>query len=1023
MKRIGKRFIALLIVFASMFSFIPLQFGDNGEEAKAANESSVDLSYADLKLRVAVGSEILSEHNDDSIGKLPYYNTADGESSFDLTIKDFSKTESTIKSELLAKFPDGGTGETTYVSNAYMNITSINNIKIATPEGQEIATGLAALQDLDIGMVKISPSGSVNRFGVRITEMPYGVDRIDYNLLGTVKKIRYTVNKDTGTVELVELNQYENVNLSDNIDSIIINNGTDFVGRNVESFTLDQYVGDRTKLDDESTLYNNAAPFLYTATAESDKTIKMRYTWEVPDSLSALNYKMQFQQELFNTGENTTVYVNGNVGQGQAIDTKTISGFLDDLNNSDQFVVIKINTAGNITKKYSAEVRFPKKKTDNDFSLVNAGVLKAEYANDPSVKAYISKRFNEVLKKDADGNQYIEYTGQITIDPKARMVCLRPTFISEVNKEYELYNNYTLNGITKTAKAYELIDGQAYVDFSLGEDNELELQVKDASSKKLLAKYIYTVVKREGAEEAFAENFKFDDDTNTNTYLTREGSSEKVSFKVGKSENRSTFDLYTANENEVKISLDPNGITNNKEYFKVFISENLSGNDFTEAPESVENEFSESTAERLTDLYVNIEKAKRIMIQAYYDEYTGDSEPFVLKRSYPVGSKYTFFVKANIDSSDSDSTEKSNDATLSNIKVKGQSLYNMDKDKNGFDMESRNYRVTMPKDSKTAILTVTPQDQNVKSITATVAGTDTSYDIYPSEETELMLNSSGITDLEITVTAQDGKTIELYSLSIINSSKGGSSKLKSLVLSSGDYSFDPDELTTKVQVESSVDKISITPIAEDSKAKITVNGQKFTGKPISISLAGKQSKEVDIEVESEDGASTTTYTLKIKRVSVIEDDDNGGQGITEDIYYDHDNECWVDTSKYDEWGTVNNRVMYFDKRGRQVKDRWIYTGKKWYYINEAGYRSTGWKVDNETGQRYYMDNTTGEMKLGMMYLNGSWYYLGTTGVMHTGWLWMNNNWYYFTENGEMITNQNMVIDGKEYRFATDGRIY
>ena len=115
--------------------------------------------------------------------------------------------------------------------------------------------------------------------------------------------------------------------------------------------------------------------------------------------------------------------------------------------------------------------------------------------------------------------------------------------------------------------------------------------------------------------------------------------------------------------------------------------------------------------------------------------------------------------------------------------------------------------------------------------------------------------------------------------------------------------------------------------------------------------------------------------------------------------------------------------MYFDKRGRQVKDRWIYTGRKWYYINEAGYRATGWKVDNETGQRYYMDNTTGEMKYGMMYLNGSWYYLGTTGVMHTGWLWLNNNWYYFTENGEMITNQTMVIDGKQYRFATDGRIY
>ena len=287
-----------------------------------------------------------------------------------------------------------------------------------------------------------------------------------------------------------------------------------------------------------------------------------------------------------------------------------------------------------------------------------------------------------------------------------------------------------------------------------------------------------------------------------------------------------------------------------------------------------------------------------------------------------------------------------------------------------------------------------------------------------------MLNSSGITDLEITVTAQNGKKTEVYNLSIINNSKGGSSKLKDLILSSGDFNFDSDVYTTKVQVEQSVNKISITPIAEDSKAKITINGQKFTGKPISVSLAGKQTTEVDIEVESEDGESTTTYTLKIKRVSVISDDDSdNNQGTTEDIYYDYDNDCWVDTTKYDEWGTIKNRVMYFDKRGRQVKDRWIYTGKKWYYLNEAGYRATGWKIDDETGQRYYMDNVTGEMKMGWMNLNGSWYYLGTTGVMHTGWLWLNNNWYYFTENGEMITNQSMVIDGKMYRFATDGRIY
>ncbi|ETJ25271.1 hypothetical protein Q604_UNBC17876G0002, partial [human gut metagenome] len=46
--------------------------------------------------------------------------------------------------------------------------------------------------------------------------------------------------------------------------------------------------------------------------------------------------------------------------------------------------------------------------------------------------------------------------------------------------------------------------------------------------------------------------------------------------------------------------------------------------------------------------------------------------------------KYIFFIPANINSSDTDDNQKSDNAVLSNIKVKGQTLYNLDEDKNGF---------------------------------------------------------------------------------------------------------------------------------------------------------------------------------------------------------------------------------------------------------------------------------------------------------------------------------------------------
>lgn len=1038
MNKIGKKFVALLVAFFSVMSFIPIQMKISEKPANAATAMNFNIPDEYLQVQVSSEGKFLPEGIDD-LTSYPYFDSSQGSDTFDISIKQYNEDIEKKLEDIKKNATESTEGYFYSIEDTDLIITGLNNIDLTN------GTGIAALQELtgiQDPIVDI-PAGVIQgRKGQRIVQTPYGVDKVQYRIEGTVIKTTYkvTVSEDGKTKTIQRVGADEELTekyIAANEKNIIINNGTDFVGDNVE-LVFDQYIGTGNAKEDElndildadTTKENNKAPFLYTAKAESDEKVKLRYTWGVPDSLSALYYNMKFKGVTLNTG-NTIVYVNGVKGNAKNTTDDTIRGYLGNMSSMDQFVVIKINGTSpddtSLAKLYSAELRYSKKNRENDYSIQSAGINKADYSDDSSVKAYIGKRFTQTEVDDGEGGTYTEYTGTIIIDPKARMINLEPLLVrNSSSTKYILWNNYVQNGVKKSIKAYELINGKAYIDFRLGEQNELELQVYDSSSDKLLAKYKLTVVEREDAETSFDVNFIFDDN-NAETFLTREGVAKKkdeakekaITFKEGLSYNRSTFDLYTKDENEVKISLDSDGRTNSNEYFKAWISSDADGSNFTEAEDSVNNVFVENS-ERSTDLYINLNNVKRIKVQAYYDEV--DENTGKLIGSYPLGGSYIFFLRENIKSTDN-TNGKSDNANLSNIKVKGQTLENLDTDGKGFSSDSYNYRVTVPKDQESAVITIEPEDENVKSISAAVSGTDLVYDIAPGEETELMLNSSGITDLEITVTAQDGKTTKIYTLSIINSKKGQSSKLKNLILSSGEFDFDPDEYTVKVNVDQSTNKVSITPVPEDAKAKVTVDGQKFKGTPVNVSLTGKQTVEVDIQVESEDGNNTSTYTLRIKRTSSFDEEDDSSQGITDDVFYDYDNRCWVDTTKYDEWGVVNNRVAYFDKRGRQVKDRWIETGHKWYYINEAGYRATGWKIDAETGQKYYLDDKTGEMKTGFINLNGSWYYLGTNGVMHTGWLWIKPNWYYFTENGEMITNQTMFVDDKMYRFASDGRIY
>ena len=1047
MKKLNKRFISLLVVFVSIVSFIPIQFGVNIKTANAATngeyaKSAVDISDLDFNIEVARKSDnsttkLTSVY--DSIDSIDVYSDDVTSSTYDISVLDDTWSNTDIEKYINGKassYPNDSTKEYSFISvkSKKVKINKINKISV------EDLSSSQALSDLGIQVSEFDENG---KLGSRIENLPYGANNIQYSILVTYRKITY-IKDDAGNINYSEEVVSEDEDYETD-KALMINSATTFLNEKIDPLIIDQYIGSRD-VDNEQTKYNNSRPLKYTGTVVPDIKDKReeiglnatdvespaRYTTDLFDSTTALDYTMTYDGEL--TG-NAIVYVNGvkDTSITTSVDSSNeqsdISGTVKNVQQNQNFIMVKLPTDDDtIEKTYCFELRFDLSSTDRDYSIKKANITKQEGNSDSDIKAYIGKKFTTTDEKNPDdevnfsGETNVKvYHGEITIDKAAEKININPELVTGKKVIYKLSSQYVdENGVTQKDNNPTIGsgDGLQYISYKTGGKIMLRVYQDTTGDGEtlgpILARYEFDVNEPETPAEIFDINLMFDNNENSETYLTQQGvSSQKVSFNKG----RYSYNLYTSDDENVNIGLDPSGRTSKNEYIRVWLSDSLSGN-YYEADESKNNVFI-SGGERDYRLDINFGKAKRIKVQAYYD----DVEDDVNQGSYTIGSSYEFYLVNNFDSSDSDSDGKSDNAQLSNVKIKGQTLYDADTEKKGFDSDSYNYEVTVDKETESVILNVVPEDDSVKSIVAKISGTDTNYQLNSGEETEFMLNSSGTTKVNIEVTAEDGKTTKTYIITITNNTKSTNSKLKNVILSSGDFEFDPDDYTTKVQVEQSVSKISITPIPEDSNAEITVDDQDFTGKPISVSLLGEQTKEIDIEVKSEDGESTTTYTLKIKRVSTISDDDSDDEGITEDVYYDYDEDCWVDTSKYEEWGTIKNRVMYFDKKGHQVKDRWIRTGNKWYYINESGYRSTGWKIDSETEQRYYMDNVTGEMKTGWMNLNSAWYYLGTTGVMHTGWLWLNNNWYYFTEDGEMIINQTMFIDGKLYRFGTDGAIY
>lgn len=113
-------------------------------------------------------------------------------------------------------------------------------------------------------------------------------------------------------------------------------------------------------------------------------------------------------------------------------------------------------------------------------------------------------------------------------------------------------------------------------------------------------------------------------------------------------------------------------------------------------------------------------------------------------------------------------------------------------------------------------------------------------------------------------------------------------------------------------------------------------------------------------------------------------------------------------------------VCYFDKIKGRIKSSWNQIDGKWYYFNENGEMLTSWQVIN--GKKYYL-GTDGVMHSGIQTIDGKKYLFAVDGDLKYGWTDYNGKRYYSDSvTGELNTSQEKVIDGRTYKFSSDGSL-
>ena len=204
---------------------------------------------------------------------------------------------------------------------------------------------------------------------------------------------------------------------------------------------------------------------------------------------------------------------------------------------------------------------------------------------------------------------------------------------------------------------------------------------------------------------------------------------------------------------------------------------------------------------------------------------------------------------------------KSKDCFLSNLSVKGDTTIAFDKNKENYEAKVANSVATT-------------------SVTYLLSSNKAQVTTIPASLDNISLTAGQTTDVSITVTAEDPNYTKTYKVSIYREPAGSFSAdatLKALSVTGGSLSFSPATKDYEVTIPSSyAGAVSVTYEKNHIGATVTTVPVNLDN----ISIAPGTTETVSILVTAEDNVTTEAYTVKIKRDSVILDNNANLSGIT-----------------------------------------------------------------------------------------------------------------------------------------------
>ncbi|WP_315081669.1 cadherin-like beta sandwich domain-containing protein [uncultured Clostridium sp.] len=987
-----KRIISLFVALTCIFSLLPTSFGINEVQAATTNtggRATLDITGPQYALTVS-GTKLEGNTIDTGVkvdSTKTTYNTQGRFKDFQIDLPKYKQEVTDKKSdkdELQGKITEV---ETTTKIDRTIDIASINKIK------------KDLLNEIDVTLTQTQNKSTSNEVtnGITIENLPLGTNEVMYEIsektTTDIKTTVYKINSDGSISKDSEDNSQTIDSITSKSTQIIIEHAENYAQGKIKKIDFKSYVGSKdTYLQDleNGNKNKNKVPFLYNKELLTTDTESF-FTYEhiVNDQIQNLDYIINFDEsfkldgaEVWMDGTSSTASTSGN----------TLEGALEKTDS--KIMVIKMPNNGTLGKNYAIKLKFIDENSSNDYTLRKVDI-QSKYNNEEILlqeRNYIDKEFKDV----SVSGEPKRYEGKIYLDKNAGKVNITPSIGKSSGYTVKLSNHY-LDEYGKVKIKQQ--DFDKFVSFSDSTSdkpnaNVIYMDVYEGSESSeqlgaLLATYELQVVFN-GKQQPY--KFNFGDNV---TLKEANGGDKEISFNSSIHK----YDLYVKDPSQkIRITYE-DGLVETVARVKVNgIEESI------QIKGSLEFDLSNSGGKQLT-------------ITIYKD-------------GTLASDKYVFNIQGDSDDGDGEIPSAQN-AYLSYLNFNTGDLKKEDGNA-GFSRETLNYDLVVKPDTKVVDVTAIVDEPKASITEAKVVETGENYNLTSGTKSKIPLQENGATTLQIVVTAENGKDKKMYTVVIKHDGRSNNADLKDIELNTGDYEFNSKHDTFKARVDQDVKSVKVKPIPVDENySSITVDGEKFTGSPISISLKGQWKTEVDIVVVAEDGSTKKTYELTIYRTNdplddikdPDDDDDDDDDDDKNDAYYDESNKIWIDMSKYEEWGKVNGKYIYFDKRGRQVKDAWVKVDGKWFYVNKSGYRATGWREESD-GRWYYLDNN-GRMITGWFYdkERGNQYYFNQNGSMQVGWLYLGGNWYYFESGGRMLQNEKAYIDDAWYSFSNFGIMY